>query len=324
MLPIKLTWDAPIKREMKQVEEELRKSVCSEEHLLTDICMHVISAGGKRIRPGIALLAYKAVNGKEMDKFIGIAASFELIHSASLIHDDINDAGEIRRGKVAAYKKFGVQKALVAGDFLFVRSFRLGGAWDKRVVEIISDACTATAESEMLQSAHDFDVKTSRKVYIKVIEGKTAKPIEAAALVGAYLGKATEEQARALGDYGLNLGLAFQIIDDVLDIDGNEKELGKPKGIDLTDGKSTLPLILAMNDPEVGKRISKIFVKREKSQKEVKEALSLILRTDAIQTSRRAAQGYSEKANAALDVLPDSPYKKSLKELARVVVSRRT
>jgi octaprenyl-diphosphate synthase len=318
-----LSWDAPIRKEMDQVEEEIRNSVTSEQGLLTDICMHVIGAGGKRIRPGLVLLSYNAVGGREPMKAVGIAAAFELIHSATLIHDDINDHGEIRRGRAAAYKKFGVQKALVAGDFLFVRSFRLGGQWNQEVVNIISEACTATAESEIMQNAYEFVPDTPLDAYLQIIAGKTAMPMWAAARVGAFLGNGTPEQIDAMGQFGLAMGMAFQIVDDMLDITGDERSLGKRHGIDFLDGKPTLPLIEAMKDPGVGRRLAEMFSKEEKTQTEVEEALELILRTDALEESLKVAKNFKDTALAHLDVLDGSPFKKSLAELVAAVVDRK-
>jgi octaprenyl-diphosphate synthase len=318
-----LSWDRPIRKELDLVEEDIRKSVFSDQTLLTDICMHVIGAGGKRMRPGLALLSYKAVGGDEAPNIIGIAAAFELIHSATLIHDDINDDGEIRRGKVAAYRKYGVQKALIAGDFLFVRSFRLGGFWNQKVVETISDACTATAESEILQNAWEFDPQTPLDQYLKIIEGKTAMPMWAAARVGAYLGGGSEEQIQAMGQFGLNLGMAFQIVDDMLDINGDIKDLGKARGVDFMDGKPTLPLMVAMRDGKVGPRLSKMFVKREKSKQEIDEALGLVLRTRALEESLEHAREFGKKALTHLSTLGESEFKDSMRDLVEAVLDRR-
>ena len=248
---------------------------------------HLLSCywGGKKGPSGVALLSHRVVGGKDRDDIINLAASFELIHSATLIHDDINDLGEIRRGREAAYKKYGVQKALIAGDFLFVRSFRLGGSWDVRVVKMVADAATAIAESEIVQSAHEFDRSVTRATCEKIIEGKTAKIIQAAAMVGAYLGKGSEDQMQKLGAFGLNLGMAFQIVDDILDVDGEESQLGKSKGIDFIDGKPTLPLMFAFKDPQFGSKLAKTFVKREKTKSEVREALRLVRKTDAVARS---------------------------------------
>jgi len=320
---IPLSWDTPIRKEMDRVEEEIRNAVNSEQGLLTDICMHVIGAGGKRIRPGLVLLSYKSVGGKETQKVVGIAASFELIHSATLIHDDINDHGEIRRGKVAAYKKFGVQKALVAGDFLFVRSFRLGGQWNQEIVNIISEACTATAESEILQNAYELEPATPMEAYLQIIAGKTAMPMWAAARVGAFLGEGTPEQIDAIGQFGLAMGMAFQIVDDILDIIGDERSLGKPHGIDFLDGKPTLPLIVAMKDPLVGERLADMFSKEEKSHEEVEEALRLIKQTEAVNGSLKIARKFADAAIGHLSVLDGSPYKKSMAEMVEAVVDRK-
>jgi octaprenyl-diphosphate synthase len=318
-----LPWDTPILKELEQVDARIKSSVYCEENLLTEICLHVIGEGGKRIRPGVALLSHKVVGGIADDTIVNLAASFELIHSATLIHDDINDLGEIRRGREAAYKKYGVQKALIAGDFLFVRSFRLGGTWDNRVVQMVADAATAIAESEILQSTHEFDPSVSQMICEKIIEGKTAKIIEAAAMVGSYLGKGNEDQVQMLGAYGLNLGMAFQIIDDILDIDGNESQLGKSKGVDFIDGKPTLPLMFAMRDPQCGERLAQMFVKRVKTKQEVKEALQLVLKTDAILRSFKVAEEFKIKALKNLKGLPNSAYKESLVQLAGMVIDRR-
>ncbi|MEM0448814.1 MAG: polyprenyl synthetase family protein [Methanomassiliicoccales archaeon] len=317
-----MSWDAPIRKEMDLVEEEIRRAVASEQELLTDICMHVIGAGGKRIRPGLAILSYKAVGGVDPKKIVGIAAAFELIHSATLIHDDINDHGETRRGRIAAYKKFGVQKSLIAGDFLFVRSFRLGGQWSQKVVEAISDACTATAESEILQDSYENDPSTPLETYYKIISGKTAMPMWAASRVGAILGEGTEDQVEAMGNYGLAVGMAFQIVDDILDVIGDERVLGKPHGADFYDGKPTLPLMEAMKDEELGQQIVELFVKKNKTQKDVERALEMVKKTKGVERARKAARDFADRALCYLDNLDGSPYRKSMSELVEAVLDR--
>ena len=318
-----MSWDAPIRKEMDLVEEEIRRAVSSEQGLLTDICMHVIGAGGKRVRPGLTLLSYKAVGGNETRDIVGIAAAFELIHSATLIHDDINDHGELRRGKIAAYKKFGVQKALVAGDFLFVRSFRLGGQWNQQVVETISEACTATAESEIMQNTYENDPDTPLDAYLKIIAGKTAMPMWAASRVGAFLGKGSPEQVEAMGHFGLDIGMAFQIVDDMLDITGDERTLGKPHGIDFLDGKPTLPLMEAMKDPEVGPVLSALFMREGKTLADAEEALRLVRGTKALEESKKVARRFVDRAISHLEVLDGSAYRKSMAELAESVLERK-
>ncbi|MGD0056294.1 MAG: polyprenyl synthetase family protein [Methanomassiliicoccales archaeon] len=304
------------------VEGEIGRSVLSRQRLLTEISMHVIGSGGKRIRPGVVILAFKAVGGNETSKIVGMAAAFELIHSATLIHDDINDGGKMRRGRISAFTKFGVQRALIAGDFLFVKAFQLGGPQDRRVVNYLADACTNVAEGEMLQGHHLRDPRTPIDNYLKIIEGKTARPIEAGAKVGAYIGGGASVQVDALGSYALNLGLAFQITDDILDIIGSEAILGKPRGMDFFDGTPTLPLILAMSDGVDHSQISTLFRKKKKTPRDVREALRLLSRSDALENSRKYARKFSAKAVQYLGPIAPSTYRDSLEALARAVVER--
>lgn len=319
-----LSWDSTIRHELDLVEEEIRKSVFSEQEILTEISLYVIGAGGKRIRPAIALLAFKANGGNDPERVIKVASAFEMIHAATLIHDDINDAGELRRGREAAYKRYGVQKALIAGDFLFVKSFRLGGTFDETIVQMVADACTAIAESEILQSMHELDPRTSRKDYIKIIEGKTAKPIEAGARVGAYLAKSSPQMIDAMGYYGLNLGIAFQIIDDILDVNGNLSTLGKPRGVDFMDGKPNLVLLLAMEDVKVGEALSGLFTKRDKTKDDMEKAFAFVAQTDAVARAKAIAEEFTRKAEASLKDLPDTPFKTSMLTLAETMVVRNT
>jgi octaprenyl-diphosphate synthase len=315
-------WDSPIREEIRLVEEEMRRSVSSQQPLLTEISLYVIGSGGKRMRPGVTLLSFKATGGGDPAKAVRMASAFEMIHSATLIHDDINDQGEFRRGRVAAYRKFGTQRALIAGDFLFVQSFRLGGVFDEAVVEMVAAACTAIAESEMLQSYYEYDPDTPIEAYIKIVEGKTAKPIEAGARVGAYLSKAPPEVMEAMGRYGLNMGIAFQIIDDILDIEGNQETLGKPRGIDFLDGKPTLPMLFAMKDAGKGERIRELFLRRSRDLGGLEEALALIRSTDAVERARAEAKRYTEAAKGELSALPPSRFRDAMEALADVVVKR--
>lgn len=303
------------------VEEEIHRSIRSEQPILTEICDYVISSGGKRMRPGVTILSYLASGGKEVGEAVKIAAAFEMIHSATLIHDDINDRSEMRRGRLSAYKKFGLQQALVSGDFLFVKAFAIGGFFNEEIVSLVAEACTAIAESEIVQFEKEGEV-ASLDVYLGIIEGKTAKPIMAGARIGAYLANANPDRIHALGEYGLNIGMAFQIVDDILDIVGTESSLGKPRMVDFFEGKATLPLIYAMEDPLVGPRLSQIFRRKAKAEKDIEEASALIARTDAVERSKQKAKEYAEKALATLDGLPRSEHKTGLQKLAAKVVER--
>ena len=314
-------WDSSIKDELRMVEQEIHRSIRSEQPVLTEICDYVISSGGKRMRPGVTILSYLASGGKDVSEAVKIAAAFEMIHSATLIHDDINDRSEMRRGRLSAYKKFGLQQALVSGDFLFVKAFAIGGFFNEEIVSLVAEACTAIAESEIVQFEKEGEVAPF-DVYLDIIEGKTAKPIMAGARIGAYLAKAGPDRIHAMGEYGLNIGMAFQIVDDILDIMGNESSLGKPRMVDFFEGKATLPLIHAMEDPSIGPRLSQLFHKKDKTEEDIVEAQALIVGTEAIERSKQKAKEYAEKALEALECLPDSQHKLGLQRLAAKVVDR--
>ncbi|HIJ00550.1 MAG: octaprenyl-diphosphate synthase [Candidatus Methanomethylophilaceae archaeon] len=316
------TWDSEIKEHLRLVDEMMEASIISCQPELTNLCRHVLSSGGKRIRPGICILSFFAAGGKDADRVIRIATAFELIHSATLIHDDINDDSEIRRGRATAHNLYSVPKAIIAGDFLFVQGFRLGGVMEEPVINFIADACNSMAESEFVQLDYEGKPETSVDTYLEIIEGKTARPIEAGARVGAFMAEAEPEVIEALGGFGLNVGLAFQIADDILDVEGEKVSTGKEPGIDILEGKPTLPLILAMEDPEKGLGIRRIFAQKEKSEADVEEALRLIRSTDAIEKSKAYALEFVNKAKEYLDKIPPSVYRESLFRLADYVVER--
>ena len=315
------SWDFSIKEELHQVDQEIRRSIQSEQPILTEICDYVISSGGKRMRPGVTILSYLANGGKAVSDVVKIAAAFEMIHSATLIHDDINDRSEMRRGKPSAFKRFGLQEALISGDFLFVKAFSIGGFFNEEIVNMVADACTAIAEGEIVQFEQEGEI-SSLDVYLDIIRGKTAKPIMAGARIGAYLAKAEPHAIQDMGEYGLNIGMAFQIVDDILDIVGTEQMLGKPRMVDFSERKATMPMILAMGDGEMGKRLTELFNKDHKTHGDVEEAAELVCRTTALDISRTKAQEYADLAVRALKEVPDSIHKEGLRKLASTVVTR--
>lgn len=316
--------DFGVAREMALVEARIRESIVSEEPLLQDIARYVIEAGGKRIRPLVTLLSFQALGGKDVRQAIDLAAALELIHSATLIHDDINDGGEMRRGRPAAYKKFGLQNALVTGDFLFVKAFGIGGKFDADIVELTANACAALAEGEIRQKRHAFDPTVSREEYLDIIRRKTALPMMAGAKIAGLLASARLEHIEAVGDYGLNLGIAFQIVDDILDVIGDRSRLGKPSGTDVREGNVTLVAIHALND---GSRIdvdslARLVKKRRKEEAEVAQALALLRESGAIETARADAFAFGQVAKKSIDPIPDGPAKTNMGRLVEFVLSR--
>ncbi len=247
-----------------------------------------------------------------------------MIHSATLIHDDINDGGEMRRGRPAAYRKFGLQNALVTGDFLFAKAFGIGGKFDADIVELTAQACAALAEGEIRQQRHAYDTDLTRDECLDIILRKTALPMMAGAKIAGLIAGARLEDADAVGDYGLNLGIAFQIVDDILDVVGDAVVLGKRPGTDLREGNVTLVAIHALND---GSRIdvpalSRLIRKRRKQEAEVRKGLALLRDSGAIEKARAEALTYAQIARKALDPIPDSQAKANMDRLVDYVLSR--
>jgi geranylgeranyl pyrophosphate synthase len=316
--------DFGVGKEMALVEARIRESIVSEEPLLEDIARYVIEAGGKRIRPLVTLLSFQALGGKDIRQAIDLAAALELIHSATLIHDDINDGGEIRRGRLAAYKKFGLQNALVTGDFLFVKAFGIGGKFDSDIVELTANACAALAEGEIRQQRHAFDSTVSRDDYLDIIQRKTALPMMAGAKIAGLIAGARLEHIEAVGDFGLNLGIAFQIVDDILDVIGDGARLGKPAGTDVREGNVTLVAIHALNDGSSidVRALARLIQKRRKAEPEVRRTLSLLRESGAIEKARHDATSFGHLAKKSLDLIPDSPTKENMARLVDFVLSR--
>lgn len=316
--------DFGVAEELASVEARIRQSIVSEEPLLHDIARYVIEAGGKRIRPTVTLLSFRALGGKDMRQAIDLSAAFELIHSATLIHDDINDGGEMRRGRLAAYKKFGLQNALVTGDFLFVKAFGIGGRFDANVVEITADACAALAEGEIRQERHAYDTKVTRDEYLDIVRRKTAVPIMAGAKIAGLLAGGRLEDIEAVGDYGLNLGMAFQVVDDILDVVGDVARLGKPAGTDVREGNVTLVTIHALNDGSSidVRQLARLIRKKHKDETEVRRAMGMIRESGAIRKARTDALRYAQVAKKALDPIADSDAKANMIRLVDFVLSR--
>ena len=319
------SWDFGVSRELAEVEKRIKVSVKSGEPLLTEIASYVIDSGGKRLRPTVALLSFKASGGGNPAKIIELAAAFELIHSATLIHDDINDGGGMRRGKVAAYIKYGVQNALVTGDFLYVKGFAIGGKSPPEIVDLTADVCAMLAEGEIAQKKHSGDVSLTDAQYLDIIRRKTALPIGASAQTGAMLAGASPQIVNDMADYGVNLGIAFQIVDDVLDVTGDPELLGKPVGTDIREGNVTLPAIHALNDGSSVNReeLMRIIRRKRKNEDQVRKAMDIIRRSGAVERALTDAISYSKMAKDSLRRIPsDNRYKTEMEKLADFVIER--
>lgn len=302
---------------LSRVEAVIQAATTCDEPLLQRMVGELVSAGGKRMRPRVALLAYAACGGRATgeayDAVVDAAAAFELIHTASLVHDDIIDQSPLRRGRPTMHMAYGIPHALVAGDFLFTRGFALSGKLDKDVIALTAEACVRLAEGEVMEQrllAEEVDEER----YLRIIVKKTAEPIRACAAAGALVAGASREVADELGQYGLEIGIAFQIADDVLDIAGNPEETGKVVGQDAKTGVLTLPVGMGQDARSFRE------MARNADPAELRRMLDDI---GAIDKAREVATKYAERAKGRLAVLPDSDAKRALEALAESVVKRR-
>lgn len=316
------SWHACIEKELRTVEELMMRDLESENPELTEMCQYVVGAGGKRIRPALCILAYRACGGTDAKLPINIGAAFEIIHSATLIHDDINDMGEIRRGRKTLHRQYTISKAIIAGDYMFAMGFRLLAVSAPQIVDYIVDASASMGAGEFVQKDFEHASSVSEEDYIGIISGKTAKLFEASAKSGAAVATQDMDIIETIGRYAYQVGLAFQIVDDTLDVTGDPNNTGKAVGTDLLEGKPTLPVIYAMQDPVHGPRIRELFEKPEVSFEDVREALALINSTDAVRRCLAKAEAIADASISIMDSVPDSPYKSSLLKLADYVVRR--
>lgn len=306
------------------VSDFIQKSVESQERLLTEISRYVIDAGGKRMRPMVSLLAFHAVGGTKVEEVVKIAAALELVHTATLLHDDINDGSSLRRGKEAAYRKFGTEKTIVTGDFLFTQAFSIGGMFDNEIVSLTAEACIHLAEGEMRQQIRRGDLNLGEDEYIDIIRRKTAWPISIGARIGAILGGGDSEEVLSLGEYGAELGVAFQLVDDILDVTGDDEILGKPTGTDVRDGTLTLLTIHALRNAPKGQvaELGNILKKGKNTRQKVERALEIIIDSGAVDAAREKAREFGEAAKAKLGPLRPTPQKLELLKLVDLILQR--
>lgn len=313
-------WADVISSEIKKVEDVITDTLSSKNEELDEMCKYVFRSGGKRVRPAVCILTYLACEGKDVVTSINAGAGFEILHTASLVHDDIDDDGQIRRGRKTLHREYSLTKALVAGDYMMVRGYRCLGKLPEEAMDLIIKAAGMMVESEFVQKDFEHNLDVTVDDYLSIINGKTAMLIVASAVTGAYLATNKQEWVEAIYKYANKIGIAFQIIDDVLDVIGTDNT-GKKIGIDISEGKPTLPTIYAMQDPVHGSAVREIF-SRVPSDEDVLRALELIRSTGAIDKCYRKAEEITQEAIDALTIIPDSKYKDSLIGLAMYIVRR--
>lgn len=300
------------------VEKRIAEVITAREERLTEIADYLINAGGKRIRPAVALLVFRACGGRDVADMVDLSVSLELIHTATLLHDDIIDSNDVRRGKDAAPLQFGIADTLVTGDFLFSRAFEVCGRMEPKIVAWAASACIELTEGEIMQGRYRRNPEVTESDYYEIIDRKTASLFAAGTRIAAYLGGLDDDGIGRMATCGREIGLAFQMIDDVLDIEGDPEKTGKRIGTDLLDGNPSLPVVWGLGLPEV----RDAFEADPCTPEQVRTALEAFGRDRMSAKVREAAVSHARTAHELLESLPDSPYRDALAGLVSDLVDR--
>jgi octaprenyl-diphosphate synthase len=311
--------------DIEKVDQEFRKNLRSSVPIISAIGEYLLHSGGKRFRAKLLLLSARLC-GHPGDRHIVMASLIEFIHTATLLHDDVVDRAELRRGMESANSKWGNEACVLVGDFLFTKCFSLmveSGNW--KIIQTISKATTTMAEGELEELIRTNDLSVTEENYISIVARKTASLIAAATRIGALLGNVSEEKEEALAQFGMDIGIAFQLVDDNLDYTSNEEEFGKKIGIDLQDGKITLPLIFALKQCQEEERalIRKIIEPHPITKENFFRVLEIINRYQGVQYTWARAKEYVDRAKGYLRHFPDSREREGLEALADYVLRRK-
>lgn len=309
--------------DMERVNTCIQDSLKSDVVLINQIANYIVASGGKRLRPMLHTLCAHAC-GYQQQNHIPLAAIIEFIHTATLLHDDIVDESDMRRGQRSAHAVWGNAASVLVGDFLYSRSFQLMvGLNSMRVMEVLADTTNTIAEGEVQQLLNMGDPEVNQQQYLQVIENKTAKLFEAACRLAAIISDQPNEIEQALALYGNRLGSAFQIVDDVLDYNGEAATMGKNAGEDLAEGKPTLPLIIARercNDEE--RELLDTAIRNGRAE-QLDQVLAIIEKTDSIKAAMEFARAHALEARQSIGILPESPWRAALEQLADYSVYRK-
>ncbi len=315
---------ALIGEDLKNVELQFKKDLHSDVPLIKKVSEYVISSGGKRIRPMLLILsAY--LSGYRGNRHVPIASVIEFIHTATLLHDDVVDNANLRRGLASANSLWGNQASVLVGDFLYCRSFALMVAdGDLQILKLLANATTVLAEGEVLQLIYTKNPDVTEEQYVDVVRCKTAILLSAACQAGAIMGGVSPEQEAGLRDFGMELGIAFQMVDDSLDYSASEKEFGKTIGHDLEEGKITLPLIHALKHCTADERtrVAEVVRKEQITGDDFGMIFDLVGKYGGIEYTLEKAKEYSDRSKRYLDVFSDSPEKAALLKLSDYIVTR--
>lgn len=288
---------------------------------VAELCASMLLAGGKRLRPLLILLAHEIAGGEDIEEVMPLALAFEMIHTATLVHDDINDEASLRRGVETIHTRAGLAKAVIAGDWLFVQGFGLGGRYDENIVRLMAKCCADIAVAEFHQLDHVLNLATSPEDYLSIVRGKTAGPFAAGCHAAGLVAGLTEQQAAGLGRFGMELGIAFQLVDDLLDLRGDDR-MGKPRGADVLEGKMTLPLIhaLTLSHGKERQRLAQLI--ESFSDEHFEELMQLLDRSSSLTYAEILVKTHLERAVLELDAFPESQAKSLMLHITGYVMER--
>jgi len=307
-----------------RIDEALGRVLSSQVPLIDSIGNHSLLGGGKRLRPLLFILTCQACGYKGEDPY-SFSAIFEYIHTASLLHDDVIDDGHIRRKKPSVNHVWGNSAAVLSGDFLYSKSFAIAvGSGNLEFLRVLTDTTTRMAEGQVLELVHTHNWNIAKDEYMEIIASKTAVLISAACACGAILSGAERQAVDHLAQFGFNMGIAFQLVDDLLDYTSSAEVFGKPVGKDLREGRITLPLIYTLSrlqEAEI-ERLENLFKNRKAREKDYEELLALVKDNGVVDRIRSEARGYVEKAADLLDFFPESPVRRDLLGLNTYIIDR--
>ncbi len=307
-----------IEQGMTAVDEYLQTVVGSQVGVLQDASTHIVTSGGKRLRPKMVLLAYLAAGGTQLQDAVGLAAAVELVHTATLVHDDINDHSLTRRGKPTVHARWGRTFALLTGDYMFAKVYEMMAPYGSPYNEVMSQAAVRLVEGETLQAAAAKSGDMDRETYKQIIGLKTASLFEAAARMGATLATNDKDVVEGLANYAYNLGLTFQIVDDILDIIGDPETMGKPVGTDLTQNRG----VMAVQNGEGAYSGDGIAATAVAEMDPLQKMMTRLRESGAVDVARMQAQEVADRARQALANVPASPARNELEELIEAVLDR--
>ena len=315
-----------VQEDLAKVESQIKSVSKVDSPVLAELTSYIL-VGGKGIRPALTLLSGKFYN-YNLDLLLPMASAAELMHTATLVHDDAIDNSPVRRGRATINKVWGEDKAILLGDYLFAKAGEfVATTGNLRVIRLFSQTLQTISSGELSQAFDAFNLEQTRDHYLQRISSKTASLFSMATESGAVLSQAPEDSVQVLKEYGYNLGIAFQIVDDVLDFIGTEEEMGKPVGSDLAQGTLTLPAMLILGRYPEGNPVRELFNDHDMpegdKQKEIKQAMELVRNSSIVQECYEVVSDYCAKACRKLDLLPDNPSRQALTDLAELVISRK-